>query len=390
MYKYRPAINPLGRDLKLWRRKDIPMQGGFLRLLDGTIGRLFYGVSWIFTLLPKSRKKRILAIKFWALGDTLDMLPALAAIRKGMHDHEITVLCTKNNAAVFELSGIADRIIVLDYGNPINIIKTMVTLAKGFSVCVDFEPFAYMSASFSALTRASKRIGFSSRKILYTESARPQKMHAVHNFMNLARFLVRAHDPTALVKLKVSAKAKSSANNILPKGRIIGIHAGSSSSSKIRRWNENNFAKLADTLASKHNATIAIIGGRLDTQAASKVEKLMKSNPINLAGKIDLETLAACMEKMSLFVANDSGPMHLASAMKVPTIGLFGPNKPELYGPYGRDCIGLYKGPEEPYIKPFEARFPEKYKPEYDVNKITVQEVVRAAAKLLGRGNSRP
>ena len=366
------------------------MQGGFLRLLDGTVGRLFYGLSWMFTLLPKSREKRILAIKFWALGDTLDMLPALAAIRKGMRDRELYVLCTKNNAAVFELSGLADRVIALDYGNPASIIKTALTLVKGFSICLDFEPFTYISASFSALTRAPRRIGFSNRKLLYTESARPQKMHAVHNFMNLARFLVHADDPKALVRLKVSRKARSRATALLPKGELIGIHAGSSSSSKIRRWNEKNFAKLADYLATKHNAAIAIVGGKLDAKAAANVENMMKNKPINLAGKIDLETLAACMEKMSLFVANDSGPMHLASAMGVPTIGLFGPNKPELYGPYGRECIGLYKGPKEPYIRPFEAQFPEKYKPEYDVNKITVQEVITAAARILGHGNSRP
>jgi len=368
------------------------MQGGLLRLLDATLGRMIYYAFFLLCpLAPKTCKGDILAIKLWAMGDSIDALPAMQALKKALPGRRLAVLCTKNNEAVFRLSGIADYLIIMDYKNPVSAAQTFALLAKkGFSVCADFEPFAYVSAALAFASRAKTRLGFSNRKLLYTKIADPQKIHVVENFMNLPRLLAPAPSIRTLLRLYVSRNARAKAKRLLPVGKLIGLHPGSSSSSKIRRWDERNFANLADSLACKHRATVVITGGRHDMKAAVSVEGMMKTNPVNLAGRIDIETLAACMEKMSLFIANDSGPMHLAAAMGVPTVGLFGPNKPELYGPYGPRCIGLYKGPQEPYIKPFKAEFPEKYMPEYDVNNITVKEALKASENLLARGNTRP
>ena len=68
-----------------------------------------------------------------------------------------------------------------------------------------------------------------------------------------------------------------------------------------------------------------------------------KKRVINLAGETNLLELAAFMEKCDLFISNDSGPLHLATAMDVRTVSFFGPETPALYGPRGKKHSILYK-----------------------------------------------
>ena len=84
---------------------------------------------------------------------------------------------------------------------------------------------------------------------------------------------------------------------------------------------------------------------------------------------------------MQLVVANDSGPMHISAAMGTPTVGLFGPNLPERFGPYGPKCIGLRKDSRPACIFPFRSRFP--YCRHDHMKYIEVGDVVKAAGKLL-------
>jgi heptosyltransferase II len=359
------------------------MKGPLLRLADATLGRIVYFLVFLLKfVLPKNSSNRVLIIKLWAVGDTVTTLPSVKVIKEAYPEKEITALCTKNNVSVYEYSGLIDSIILLNYRNPISALVTILgLLKKGYSLCIDYEPYSYLSSSLSALSRAKERVGFSNRSLLYTKTTTPEKIHVVNNFIKLTKTLIDVEYHKTLVKLKTPKSAKTQANELLPNGTVIGMHVGSGSSSIIRRWKEENFAELADKLIEKYDVKIVITGSDTDKKESEKVISLMKNSVTDLTGKTDLITLAACLEQMDLYIANDSGPMHISAAMGTKTIGLFGPNKPELYGPI--NGVGIYKGPEEPYIKPFEGKFPEKYRKEYDVNNIPVDDVLEEVSKLL-------
>ena len=126
---------------------------------------------------------------------------------------------------------------------------------------------------------------------------------------------------------------------------IIAIHPGASCPSK--RWSADRFAELADQLATSLRAKVVIIAGPVDVEIGNKVANLMKSKSLNLSGKTSIADLAALFKMCRLFVSNDSGPVHIASAVGTPVISIFGRNEPGLgpkrWGPVGRGDVFLQK-----------------------------------------------
>ncbi len=104
----------------------------------------------------------------------------------------------------------------------------------------------------------------------------------------------------------------------------IGINPGATYGS-AKRWYPKEFAKVANHFSKTHD--IVIFGGPDEIKIANEVENLIETKVTNLAGKTDITTLIEKVAGLSLFITNDSGPMHIAAAYKVPTVALFGPTK---------------------------------------------------------------
>ena len=124
------------------------------------------------------------------------------------------------------------------------------------------------------------------------------------------------------------------------------VAPGAAESAKSRMWPFERYAELCDELIEKYNAKVIFTGtpdeSNLIKLIQDKIEK--KESTFNAAGEINLNQLFCLIEKCKLFIGNDSGPMHVAAAQGVKTLGLFGPNLPARFGPYGKNGIGLYKG----------------------------------------------
>ncbi|RED52255.1 glycosyltransferase family 9 protein [Aestuariispira insulae] len=108
-------------------------------------------------------------------------------------------------------------------------------------------------------------------------------------------------------------------------------------------WPAEKFADLITRLTGDDGplsgAHVAVFGAPNERLQANPVLRAIpKDRRIDLVGKIDLLTAAACMEKAALYVGNDSGLMHMAAAVGVPTLGLFGPSRTEHYAPWGPHC----------------------------------------------------
>lgn len=112
----------------------------------------------------------------------------------------------------------------------------------------------------------------------------------------------------------------------------IGINPGADRSHK--RWNPDYYADVADRLSEDLNAKILILGGPGEEKISSHIQDKMKNRPINLGGQLTLNDLVYIIGQLDLLVTNDSGPMHIAAAVKTPLVAIFGPEEPVYTRPY--------------------------------------------------------
>ncbi|MCX5686593.1 MAG: glycosyltransferase family 9 protein, partial [Candidatus Omnitrophica bacterium] len=166
----------------------------------------------------------------------------------------------------------------------------------------------------------------------------PEEAHKVEYFLNIARsagirpnsvsyeFFVKDSD-------RIFAEKLLGSNGINSSDKVVVLCPGGNWGPK--RWPKENFAGLADELADKSGAKIIISGTVKDVRLAEDIRNMMKYAPVIICGKTTLKQLAAVFEKAWLVIANDTGTMHLAVAMKARTIALFGPTSPKITGPYG-------------------------------------------------------
>jgi heptosyltransferase-2 len=118
---------------------------------------------------------------------------------------------------------------------------------------------------------------------------------------------------------------------------LIGVHPGATGSS-AKRWLPERYAEVADRLAHRYGVQIALMGGPEETALAEEIRSHMTTSPLFLAGETSLDALLGLIDSLTLLITNDSGPMHLASALDIPTVAVFGPTDERETGPVGRDA----------------------------------------------------
>lgn len=315
--------------------------GGLLCLLFGIISKL------LFFIKPKKKFDKVLIVRLWAMGEAILTLPMIHALRKKYPKAEITVLCRSRVKDVFYKNKDIDRLLLFE---PNNIISLMKNIRK-YDVAVDTEPFFKISALLSFFL-AKRRMGFSHsiRSLLYTDKVEyNERQHEVFSFLDLSKKVSAWHKPKALIQLNYSEEDKKAVDSMLKKNKIskndfvAGITPGAAESARFRMWPAERFAMLADLLVKKHNAKIIFVGSRIDENISKNIQKLMKEKSVNLAGRTSPRQLFYLVKKCSIFISNDTGPMHVAAAQGVKTIGIFGPNLPERFAPFGKKNISIYK-----------------------------------------------
>ena len=137
----------------------------------------------------------------------------------------------------------------------------------------------------------------------------------------------------------------TSAPSVTAKTPLIGIHASAKAPS--RRWPPERFAAVADLLAARFDAVIALTGGDNDDDRAitRAIRRHMRHDALDLAGRTSLGGLAALLQRMSLFIGNDSGPAHLAEAVGTPSVTLFGPTDPRRWAPLDQRAHPIVREP---------------------------------------------
>jgi lipopolysaccharide heptosyltransferase II len=116
---------------------------------------------------------------------------------------------------------------------------------------------------------------------------------------------------------------------------LVGLHPGAKA--KTRRWPAEHFAALADTLIERYGADVVLTGSTAEQQLTAAVRRAMHHTALDLAGQTDLGTFGAVIARLDLLVSNDTGAAHMAAAVGTPSVVLFGPGRPEQWGPLNRE-----------------------------------------------------
>lgn len=178
--------------------------------------------------------------------------------------------------------------------------------------------------------------------ILRSRISRHRPLHELQAKLEVVRCLGIAPPKwRPLIALSAVYEAKVTAKLIqagVEKGEtIVVFHPGAAW--QFRRWPVDRFLQVAEALVEKHMARIIIIGGK-DERVLG--DQFRSRGFLNWTGELCLLSLAALMKRASLFVGNDSGPMHIAAAMDTPVVALFGPQLPGRFGPVAAQSAVLH------------------------------------------------
>jgi heptosyltransferase-2 len=297
---------------------------------------------------PEHIQRLLIRSANW-IGDAVMTTPAVRAIRKGFPNAHISILAKPWVAPVFENSEHIDQLLIYDGERRHKGFSGKFRLARDLKK-YDFDATILLQNAFEAalitfFAGIPIRIGYNTdaRRLLLTHAVprtkEIKKKHQTEYYLNILRGIGMAQDNRDLY-LKLSQKDRLRAENILLKqhlsleDKLIGINPGATYG-PAKQWPADRYARLADRLMSSSGARVIIFGGPDDKALGRKISQKMRHQPVDLSGNTSLGEAMALIERCDLFITNDSGLMHVAAALDVPLVAVFGSTNPITTGPLG-------------------------------------------------------
>ena len=202
---------------------------------------------------------------------------------------------------------------------------------------------AFEAALLAYLARIPCRLGYRTdgRHLLLTHGVhlepRLKEVHEVEYYLGILEGSGLKSDGRDLT-LQVSEKERWEAEEFLSEYQIksgqplVGVSPGAIYG-PAKRWFPERFAALCDRLQESSGACMVILGGPDDAAIGDQMSRFMKIPPINLCGKTTLRQAVSVIDRCHLFITNDSGLMHVAAALNIPLVAIFGSTNPVTTGP---------------------------------------------------------
>ena len=343
------------------------------------------------------KRKIILRVTNW-VGDAVLNLPAIHQLRRIFPDAEITVFARPWVADIFKYNPDINKIISFDEKkNKWDYLKLIFQLRKEkYDLAVLF-PNAFNAGIFAFAIGAKRRIGYNTDKrgIFLTDKIEqtPEilKVHQVEYYMNIIKRIGEI-DEERIFNIVVTDDEKNHIrkrlfeSGIVSETFLIGINPGAYYGS-AKRWYPDRFAQVIDYLYEKYNARFVLTGSEKDKLVASEilkhikiVEPLREKVILNWVGKTTLRELIALISCMRVFITNDSGAMHIAAALNIPMIAIFGSTDWITTAPYSKNHTIVRK--DTPCAPCLLRECPENHE---CMEKIYVEDVVNAFEELINK-----
>jgi heptosyltransferase-1 len=287
---------------------------------------------------------KILIIKPSSLGDVIHSLPFLKALRERFQDAYIEWVISKNLKELLEGNPLINELIVFDkdswkrIGNlPETLKETMGLIkrlrSKRYDMVIDLQGLL-RSGLIAFFSPSPLRIGFKHARegssLFYNRRISVNgSLHAVDKYLEIARSLGARTDMVEFPLFLKDADRERIKTKIGNLSEYMVIVPSARWQSK--RWPSENFGRLIERLP----VSCIIIGSHSDIPTVQQVINSSNGKGINLCGRTSLGEVAALIADAKIVISNDSGPIHLAVALKRPVVALFGPTDPSKTGPYG-------------------------------------------------------
>ncbi len=267
------------------------------------------------------------------VGDAVMSVPALRAIRERFSTARISVLAKPWVADLYGREKFIDEIILYSGESPW---RTGHELRTRRFDCAILLQNAFEAAWIAWLAKIPTRVGYKrdGRQLLLTHAVEVPKAGEIprHERFYYLELLRRA----GLIDALPASDAIRLHRNAAPNGRrMIGISPGAAYGT-AKRWLPERFAEAAGQLATARGACIALFGSKTERDLCAEVEGLLHGHQVtNYAGQTTLGQFIDLASGCELFLTNDSGSMHIASALGVPTVAIFGATDDTTTGPTG-------------------------------------------------------
>lgn len=309
------------------------------------------------TIRPPQEAERVLVIKFFGLGSILFATPALALIKKSLQHAKISFLSFEANQGLLERLPLIDEVLTINPSSTrrflLGTLATIVHILTGrYDIVFDLEFFSKFSTVLTGLSGADHRVGFALptmwRNLNLSHFVTIDKRnHVSHAFSNQVASLLNVAEVTGLLApILRETDTISMLQKVNPNGKplvVINVNAGETFLE--RRWSPDRFAQLVDRLGKNSPYDFYFIGNTSERTYVQAIIDATSSHSrcTNVAGLLTVPELSALLSRSQMLVSNDSGPLHLGSALGISTIGLFGPEDPAFYGPLGPKSQSIYK-----------------------------------------------
>jgi ADP-heptose:LPS heptosyltransferase len=308
--------------------------------------RLIAPVARAFRRKGAQRPRRILLMRIERIGDLLMALDAVADVVAAAPGAEIDLVVGSWNQEIARSIPGIHRVETLDAAwlarnasgrsIPQLLARAREWRSRQYDLAINFEP-DIRSHFLLAASGAARTAGFRSGgggPLLDVALSFDPRGHTRDNARRLVAAVLDVPPRTKPFRLELPDSARERARELLGAtgSPLVGVHA--SGGREIKQWPPERFAEVATRLARERGAAIVLTGGADDRALVDATGRSISGRLIiDLAGRLDLMTLAAVLERLDLYITGDTGPMHLAAAVGTRVVAVFGPSDPVRYAP---------------------------------------------------------
>ena len=290
---------------------------------------------------------RFLLVRLGSLGDIIHALPAAGALRDSFPDAQIDWVVDEKWARLLEGNPDISNVIVLNRKSAGGIRGTVQKLrGANYSCAIDFQAL-YKSALLPFWARVPRRIGFKSSyareglaALLYTQTLNPRGPHKVDHNLTLVEstgaHAVRVRFPLAIRAEDEEIVSRALATQDLKNFFVLNPGGGWRS----KCWPAERYGELHRRLYESHGWRGVLTFGPGEQELAEQAKRAAAGSPLTSID-VGLGPLMGLLRRAKFVVSADTGPLHLASALGTPTIGLFGPTDPARNGPFSPDDMSV-------------------------------------------------
>ena len=298
----------------------------------------------------KGKKKNIVVCKYKGMGSIIQSTPLIQTLKTNYPNAKITFVSSVENKSILERITIIDQVLLVDdrkisglIGSSTRLLIRLIRMRA--DLYIDLEIYSNFSSIITTFSMAKDRFGYYLNTSKYRMGMYTHMMYFNTNspisesYLQFARLLncekIIHHQFVFVEKKELHPQLDN----------YIVINSNSSDLRIERRWPKQSFIDLIHSVRESNNElSIVLIGAKNEAEYVAEISNVFSEDTkvLDLSGKTTLDELIELIRHSNFVITNDTGPMHMSSALQKKTIALFGPCSPQQYA-IGENIIPIYK-----------------------------------------------